>query len=60
MAVTTSPTDRVDVDLKKSQRSYRGWYLGSSRLLAPKPLHDLLHMCVSPCLDRRALRGGCR
>ena len=36
MAMIMSPTDHVDVDIRESQRSYRGRYLESSKITGSK------------------------
>ena len=60
MVVTTSLTNRTDADLEESQRSIVDGVSEALRSLAPKPLYDLLHMCITPCLDHLDLRGGYR
>ena len=60
MAVTISPADHADLSPEESQQTYYQRHPESSEVAGSKSLHDLFHMRVNPCLDRRALRGGCR
>ena len=49
MQILKNLNDRIVDGIKKALR-----------LLAPKSLHDLLHICITPCLDHRDLRRGHR
>ena len=60
MAITRSPVDHADANSKNLNDYNTDGISKVLRSLAPKPLHNFFYMCVSPCLDYRALRGGCR
>ena len=60
MAMITSPADHAMQILENLNDCIMDGISKTLRSLASKPLHDLLHMCITPRLDHRGLRRRCR